>query len=694
MRSLRTFPAVLVLLAGALAAKSPLTHETMWRMKRLGAPAPSPDGKWVVFSVTEPAYDPAEQVADLWIVPADGSAQPRRLTFTKGTESDVAWSPDSRRIAFSAKREGDTENQIYVLDTGGGEAVRYTALSTGAESQAWSPDGSRLLFQSRVYPGAVDDESNKKADAERKARKYSARVYEAFPIRYWDHWLDDRRPHVFVQAAEPGAKARDLLAGAGLAAKPGFDGASTASGSDLKAAWTPDGKGVVITATENRTDAAFAEVATSLYLVSIEGGEPRRLTDGRDSYGDAVFRPDGRALYAKMERNGPKVYSLSRLVMWTWPQMGTPVPVTPGLDRSVDEVVFSPDSRNAYLLAEEGGHVKVFVAPAGGGDARVALDVKAGMYANLRAAPKAAQPLLVASFNSSTHPPELVRIDLAGGRHVNLSDFNAAQAAEIDWQSPEHFWFTSKEGRRIHNMLFLPPQFDRSKKYPLVVFIHGGPHTMSRDDFHTRWNYHLLTAPGYAVLATNYKGSTGFGEEFAQAIEGDPLKGPGEEILEAVDEALKRYPFLDGGRMAAGGASYGGHLANWLQATTTRFKALYSHAGLINLESQWGTSDVIYHRERNNGGPVWEQGRVWREQNPIRYAARFKTPILLTAGERDYRVPLNQTIENWSVLKRLRIPSKLVVFPDENHWILKGENNRFFFQVLHEWLERHLGKVQ
>ena len=692
MCPLRTFlPA---LLAATVLAKSPLTHETMWRMKRLGAPAPSPGGKWVVFSVTEPAYDPAGQVADLWIVPADGSAKPRRLTFTKGAENDVAWSPDNRRIAFSAKREGDSENQIYVLDTSGGEAVRITALSTGAELPAWSPDGSQILFQSLVYPGAPDDEANKKADAERKARKYNARVYDTFPIRYWDHWLDERRPHVFVQAAEPGAKATDLLARSQLAAKPGFDGASTTSGSDLKAAWTPDGSSVVFTATENRIDTAFADLVTSLYQVSMEGGEPKRLTDGRDSYSDAAFRPDGKALYAKMEHNGPKAYSLSRLVMWKWPEMGPPVPVTSGLDRSVDEFVFSPDSRQVYLLAEEAGHVKVFVSPAGGGEARVALDVKVGMYANLRSADKAAQTLLVAAFNSSIHPPELVRLDLAGGRHFNLSDFNAAQAGEIDWQPPEHFWFTAKDGRRINNMLFLRPQFDRSKKYPLVVFIHGGPHTMSRDDFHTRWNYHLLTAPGYAVLATNYKGSTGFGEEFAQAIEGDPLKGPGEEILEAVDEALKRYRFLDAERMVAGGASYGGHLANWLQATTTRFKALYSHAGLIDLESQWGTSDIIYHRERNSGGPVWEQGRVWREQNPIRYAARFKTPILLTVGERDFRVPINQTIENWSVLQRLKIPSKLVVFPDENHWILKGENNRFFFQVLHEWLGKHLGKVQ
>ena len=213
---------------------------------------------------------------------------------------------------------------------------------------------------------------------------------------------------------------------------------------------------------------------------------------------------------------------------------------------------------------------------------------------------------------------------------------------------------------------------------------------MWRDQFFLRWNYHLLAQPGYVVLLTDYTGSTGYGEKFAQAIQGDPFIGPAADINEAADEAVRLYPFIDGTRMAAGGASYGGHLANWLQATTTRYKALISHAGLINLESQWGTSDIIWHREVNNGGPVWEQGKVWREQNPIRFAKNFRTPILLTVGENDFRVPLNQTLENWSVLQRLRIPSRLIIFPEENHWIQKGENSRFFYKEVHAWLGKYL----
>ncbi|HWW61146.1 MAG TPA: prolyl oligopeptidase family serine peptidase, partial [Thermoanaerobaculia bacterium] len=251
------------------------------------------------------------------------------------------------------------------------------------------------------------------------------------------------------------------------------------------------------------------------------------------------------------------------------------------------------------------------------------------------------------------------------------------------------FWFTSSRGKRIHSFVALPPGFDSTRHYPLFVLIHGGAANMWRDAISLRWDYHLLAKPGYVMLMTNYTGSTGFGESFAQAIQGDPLKGPAQELNEAADEAIKRFPFIDETRQVAGGASYGGHLANALQAWSgTRYKALISHAGLINLESQWGTSDTIYGRELNAGGPVWEQGAVWREQNPIRYAAQFRTPILLSVGERDFRVPMNETLENWAVLQRLRIPSRLLVWPEENHWVLNAEDSRHFYQEVHDWLAR------
>src|SRR6266853_6015103 len=246
------------LLSGA-QGKQPVTHEALWLMPRVGAPVPSPDGKWVVVSVTQPAYDDKDQTADLWLLTTDGNAAPRRLTSTKATENGVAWSADSRRIAFTTRREGDEVNQVYSLDlAGGGEATRVTSLSTGAASPAWRPDGRAILFTSLVYPNTADDAANKKAAAERKDRKYTVRAYDSFPVRYWDRWLDDRQIHVFVQSLEPESAAKDLLAGTKLVQNPGYSGRHLDSGEELDAVWAPDGSSIVFVATTNRTSAAYA----------------------------------------------------------------------------------------------------------------------------------------------------------------------------------------------------------------------------------------------------------------------------------------------------------------------------------------------------------------------------------------------------------------------------------------------------
>lgn len=679
--------------AGAQTAnKVPISHESMWLLKRVGAPIPSPDGKWVIFSLVEPAYDDKDQMSDLWLVPTDGSAKPRRVTFTKGGESSVAWSPDSKQIAFSARREGDEASQVYVLNIdAGGEAVRVTSLSTGARSPQWRPDGQALLFVSTVYPGAADDEANKKIAADRRALKYRVRAYDKFPIRNWDRWLDDMQTHVFTQTLQSGAKAKDLLAGTKMVNERGFAGRVTDSGEELDAVWTPDGDAIVFVATTNRDRAAYDDTNTSLFKVAASGGEPVRLTTSEDSFGRPTFRPDGKALYATHSiETDTKVYHLDRLAKLSWPNVGEPTILTSKFDRSVGSFAFTPDSKSIYLTAEEAGLEKLFTMPADGGEVTLAMDMTRGVYTNLRIPAKASSTILIANWESATNPPEVFRLDLTSKTQQPLTTFNAEQLAKIDWQPVRHFWFTSKASKRIHNMIALPPNFDERKKYPLFVVMHGGPHSMWRDNWGLRWNYYMLSKPGYVVLLTNYSGSTGFGEAFGQSIQGDPFKGPANEINEGADEAIRLYPFVDGTRQVGAGASYGGHMVNWMQATTTRYKALISHAGLINLESQWGTSDTIYSREVNNGGPVWEQGPVWREQNPIRFAKNFKTPIMLSVGENDFRVPLNQTLENWSVLQRLRIPSRLLVWPDENHWILKGENSRYWYQELYAWLKKYV----
>src|SRR5215213_5304423 len=430
--------ALAVISSAALSAraqtKAPLTHETMWMMKRVGAPVPSPDGKWVIFPMTEPAYDEKDQVSDLWIVPSDGSAKPRRLTFTKGGESGVAWSPDSRRVAFSAKREGDDVSQLYVLNVAdGGEAVRVTSLSTGARSPQWRPDGKALLFVSTVYPGAADDEANKKLAAERKAQKYRARVYEKFPIRNWDKWIEDMQSHLFIQDAQPGAKAKDLLAGTKLINERGFAGRVTDSGEELDPVWTPEGDAIVFVASTNRDAAAYANTSMSLFKVSVNGGEPVRLESSSDTFARPAFRPDGKALYAVLnaDTNG-KTYNLDRLVKLSWPNVGQPLILTAKFDRSVGSFAFTPDSKSIYLTAEEAGNEKLFTMPADGGEVHLAMDMTRGVYTNLRIPAKAPATMLFANWESALNPPEIFRLDLTSRTQQSLTTFNAEQLAKID----------------------------------------------------------------------------------------------------------------------------------------------------------------------------------------------------------------------------------------------------------------------
>jgi len=688
------------LLACAVVVASPvtaqqrhtITHEDVFLSKRVGSPAISPDGRWVVFSVTEPSYTDGEQVSDLWLVPFDGSAEPRRLTNTKGGEGGVDWSRDSRRIAFSARREGEEAAQIYVLDlSGGGEAQRVTNISTGASNPLWRPDGKALLFSSMVYPGATTDSANRAAAAERRARKYNARVYDGSPIRLWDRWLDDRKPSLFVQVLEPppGAQTKSLLAGTQLAAGAGFGGQLGNGGDDLGATWTPDGGGVVFAATTNRGDWAHADVVQSLWLVSAGSGEPQRLTQGAD-YGSPEFSPDGKTLYAGMTPSNDKTFNNRRLVAWAWPLSGNRSPqiIGGGANHSVGSFSVAPDSRAVFFLAEDAGHQRLFrVASAGGGEREVG-SMTSGTFSALQVATGG----VAGVWESATNPPEIVRIDAATGRWTALTKFNTERAARIDWQPLREFWFTAKSGKRIHSFISLPPAFDSTRRYPLFVLIHGGAAAMWTDNFGLRWNPHLLGAAGYVVLMSDYRGSTGYGEQFSQDIQFDPLEGPANDINEAADSAIARYRFIDASKQVAGGASYGGHLTNWLAATSARYRALVSHAGLWDLETQWATSDFNYDRERNVGGPPWEDNALWKTQSPMRRAKNLRTPVLVSVGERDFRVPMNNALEFWTALQRQQIPSRLIVWPDENHWILKGENSRFFYKEVAAWLGRWLSE--
>ncbi|NNL05444.1 MAG: S9 family peptidase [Xanthomonadales bacterium] len=694
MRLARTAAALLLLAVFPQLAFSedlhPVSHEDIWTMNRLGSAVVDPSGEFAVVSVTEPSYEEDGDVSDLWLLRVDGGAEPRRLTATREGESDVAWRPDGAAIAFSAKRGDDELSQIYVLDmTGPGEAVVITDLATGASKPIWSPDGRHVAFESKVYPGALDDEANQAEKEAREERKYNVSAYEMFPIRYWDHWRDDLQVHLFVQEAKAGAVAKNLLAGSDLVEQAGFSGASTLSGATLHAAWAPDGNSLVFNATTNLNEAAHARVRFALYAVDRDGGEPRALAGADDwSCTGPKFSRDGEHLYCGYSPENDEVYNLDQIARFDWrdgERLEAPRILTDGFDRSVNDFVIGSNGRTVYLIAADAGRTRIYRVPARGGKVAALNPESRGVYSGLQVAGNR----LVAKWESSAVPAEIVKIDRKG-RHQPLSRFNAERVEGIDLAPFVEFWFENENGRQVHSWLALPPGFDENKKYPLVLQIHGGPFSSSMDSQHVRWSASLLAAPGYVVLMTDYTGSVGYGEAFSRDIGGDPLKTPGEDLLRAAEVAIDRFSFIDGSRQAATGASYGGHLVNWLQATTEHFKTLVGHAGLVSLEGQYASSDGIYHREIMNGGPPWGDSIVWREQSPSTYADRFSTPILLTIGEKDYRVPVNQTIAAWSYVQRNQVPGRLLVFHDANHWIMKGEEARYFWNEVHDWLAKYL----
>ncbi len=673
----------LLLPAAAQAQKRVITHEDVWLMHRVGDPALSPDGKQAVFSVTEPSYESAETVSDLWIVPTDGSAEPRRLTSSRGAESGAVFSPDGGSLAFTAKREGDEAEQVYLLPLDGGEARRITNLPSGASSPQFRPDGGALLFQTMLAAGARSVEEHAQLAEREKARKDTARAYDTFPVRFWNFYLDGREPAILVQeldGAAPRVVAVSPLRGS-------FN--PTGGGENLGALWTPDGTGIVFQATANRDRAMYEETEIGLYLVPAAGGSPRRLTPSGASFTSPRFSPDGGALYALESRSSTakQIYFVTRLARMTGPDWATISIRSDGWDRSVSAFTVSPDSQSLYVEAEDDGSVKIFRFPSAGGAPELVHSPASGGLSGLEAAAGA----MVAKHASSTDPGQIVRLDPEKKDFTPLTKFNRDRLAQLHLPAPEHFWFTARNGKRIHSLLVPPPSIEGGKTYPIVVFPHGGPNAMSADQYSLRWNYHLLTSPGYYLLMTNYTGSTGFGEEFTDDIERDVLRGPALEILEAVTEAAKRYPQIDLTRQAAIGASYGGYLMNWLNGTTDQFRCLVNHAGAVNNESQYGVNDGGLSRELRMGAPIWETGKgQWFDQSPIRYTTRWKTPTLVTQGELDYRVPLSESMTTYKLLQRLKVPTRLLLFPDEGHWILKGPNSRRHMDEVLAWLKKYL----
>lgn len=671
---------LVLLVAAAAAAQAPakraITFDDLISFHRVGDPQISPDGRWVAYVVATPDLNSNRTLRNLWLVPLAGGT-PQQLT-RSGRDGRPRWSPDSKRIAFVSSRDGAP--QVYLIALEGGEARRLTNLSTGASDVLWSPDGAHLAFTSRVWPDCRDDACNRSRDEAAEKNPVKARIYDRLLYRHWSEWWDGKRSHLFVVPAA-GGDARDLTPGFA------FDVPPFSLGGPEPVAFSPDGREICFTANTD-PDQALSTNA-DLFVVATAGGQMRRITTNPGYDAGPVYSPDGRFIAYTAQFKPGYESDRWRLMLYSRGN-GKHTNLTEDFDRSPQDARWSPDSRTIYFHAEHHGQLPVYAIAMTGGEPRIVV----GDSYNSEIALAPDGRTMVVARPSLRAPAELFAVRLADGETRQLTRHNAERLAELDLPAAEHFWFPGAGGTRVHAMLLRPPGFDANKKYPLVVIAHGGPQTMFSDAWSYRWNSQLFAAPGYAVLMINRRGSTGFGQKFTDEIVGDYGGKAFDDLMLGVDFALKTYPFLDGGRMAAAGASYGGFMMNWFAGHTKgRFRAIVTHASIYDQTSMYGATEELWFMEHDQQGTPWTNPEGYRRWSPGTYAAEFgkyKTPTLVIHGELDYRVPYTQGLQMFTALQRQGVPSKLLIYPDEGHWILKPQNSRLWYRTVLDWLAEWL----
>jgi dipeptidyl aminopeptidase/acylaminoacyl peptidase len=664
-------------------AKHGITFADMIKLHRVGTPAISPDGKWVAYSVTTPDMEANRNAGNLWMVATDGGA-PVQLT-QSGHDSSPVWSPDGKMIGFISSREG--EAQVYVLPLAGGEAHAWTHASGGVDIVKWSPDGKTIAFTSAVYPDCKDDACNKKRDEEKAKSKVKAHVAEQLLYRHWTHWSEGKRGHLFVVAApanvaqsEAGNAPKDLTDGANYDVPPDERGGPE----DIN--FSPDGGEICFTAVTDKIEAISTN--GDLFLVPVAGGtEPKRITKTAGFDGNPVYSPDGKWIaYHSQLTSG---YEADRWRLMLYDRASGKIDsAADAFDRSVAELAWSADSKTIYFAAENETLRPIYATEARVGaqpKKLVADGFNLGLTVN-----KDGKTLAFA--RTSLAMPAEIFVAQVGGEAKQITHHNDSILANVEMNAAETFWFEGAEGTRVQAMLVRPPNFDASKKYPLLVLLHGGPQTMWGNSWGYRWNAQVFCAAGYVSLMINRRGSTGYGQKFTDEITNDWGGKAYVDVMKGVDAILTKYKFIDGTRMAAAGGSYGGYLADWIATHTGRFKAIISHAGVYDKTAMYATEE-LWFEEHDMMGTPWGNPESYRKWAPATYAgelARYKTPTLVVAGELDYRIPYSQSLEFFSALQRQGVPSKLVVFPDEGHWVLKPANAEFWYKTFLDWLATYL----
>jgi dipeptidyl aminopeptidase/acylaminoacyl peptidase len=668
---------VMIALPAHAQTKRAMTFDDLISMQRVSDPQISPDGKWVAFTLATPDREANRNASNIWMIPAAGGAA-KQLT-NSGRDNSPRWSPDGKRVAFISSREG--ESQIFFIAVEGGEPTRLTSAASGVDNFLWAPDGKSLAFSSGVFPDCKDEACNKKRVDDAAKSKVKAHVYDHLLYRHWTHWNDDRRSHLFIIPTE-GGTARDLTPGANYDVPPDFRGEAA----DI--AFAPDSHEICFVADTDPMEAISTN--GDLFIVPADGATaPKRITENQGYDGHPVYSPDGKTIAYRAQLVPENEADRWRLMIYDRAS-GRRTNLSEAFDRSVDNLVWSTDSKTIYFTAEEHAEAPIYAIAAQENSSPRAI---VGEGFNGELSYNAAGRMFVFTRSSLMSPAEIFATGAAGGRARQLTHVNDSRLAQIEISKPEWFWFDGAGGTKVHGAVLRPPRFDASKKYPTLLLIHGGPQSAWDDSWTYRWNSQVFAAAGYAVVIVNPRGSTGYGQKFTDEITDDWGGKVYDDLMKGMDYAIANYKFIDGDRVAAAGGSYGGYMVDWIAGHTGRFKALISHAGPYNKTSMYGATEELWFEEHDMAGEPWTNPSSYQKWSPATYAAEFgkyKTPTLVIGGELDFRVPYTQDLEFFSALQRQGVPSKLVIFPDEGHWILKPQNSELWYKTFLDWLGKYL----
>jgi len=648
------------------AQKAPFDVNGMLALSRIGEHQISPDGTRIAFSVQTIDTDKNTKPRHVWVVPLRGGAA-RKITSEGSANSRPRWSPDSKRIAYISDRGGSS--QVWTMDPDGSNAKQVTTLSTEADGVLWSGDGKWLVFVSEVYPDCADEACNKRKLDEDQSSKTKARIYTALLYRQWNTYQTARRKHLMVVPAEGGV-AKDITPG-------DRDVPPFSLGGPDGYAVSPDGKEVVYIM---NPDAQLAtSTNTEMYAVPLEGGAARKLTVNPAADHSPIYSPDGKYLAYRFqlkpgfESDRWRLSVIDRVT-------GRATVLTDNLDRSVETIAWSADSKQIFFSFEDRGRMVIHRIPVTGGASQII--VNGNSYADEPQFTPDGRSMIYVEMSGS-RPSEIFRVD-SGGQPVALTHLNDAVLSRYQMTPMEEFSVEGSGGTRVQSFVVKPPNFDATRKYPVMLLIHGGPQGAFGELWHYRWNAQVFAGAGYVVVTPNPRGSTGYGQRFTDEVSGD-WGGKAYEDLMAVADHVAKLSYVDPERMVAAGGSYGGYMVNWIQGHTNRFKAFISHSGLFDLRSANADTEELWFSKWEFGGLPWETPEMHEKWSPSSFVKEFKTPTLVIHGELDYRVGYSQALQYFTALQMQKVPSKLLLFPDEGHWITKPQNTLLWYKTFIDW---------